>query len=185
METMSDFLTTKEVATLLGLSEYTVRKKIREGEIKAIEPSSSREGWKIDKKSLYEYEKNNKKSMFGNVLYRTIAGAGAGLLARSVLPGIGIPLAVAAGAGAAVASIMSSEKDSDGKDVKMTEAMYNLEIERVDNDIKAIELQIERQKLEEDSVENKRIILDLELQITNLKREKQGYRWEIEQMREQ
>ncbi len=50
-----NFYTTKEVAELLKISEYTVRKKIREGEIKA-EPGKA---YRISKDDLEEYIKNN------------------------------------------------------------------------------------------------------------------------------
>lgn len=50
-----NFYTTKEVAELLKISEYTVRKKIREGEIQA-EPGKS---YRISKDALEEYLENN------------------------------------------------------------------------------------------------------------------------------
>ena len=46
-----NFYTTKEVAELLKISEYTVRKKIRDGEIKA-EPGKA---YRIRKEDLEEY----------------------------------------------------------------------------------------------------------------------------------
>ena len=50
-----NFYTTKEVAELLKMSEYTVRKKIRNGEIKAERGKAHR----ISKDDLEEYIKNN------------------------------------------------------------------------------------------------------------------------------
>ena len=46
-----DFFTIKEVAELLKISEYTLRKKIRDGELKA-EPGKS---YRISKRDLEEY----------------------------------------------------------------------------------------------------------------------------------
>lgn len=50
-----NFYTTKDVATLLNISEYTVRKKIRDGEIKA----SGGKSYRISKEDLETYIKNN------------------------------------------------------------------------------------------------------------------------------
>lgn len=50
-----NFYTTKEVAELLKISEYTVRKKIRDGEIKA-EPGKA---YRIRKEDLEEYMRDN------------------------------------------------------------------------------------------------------------------------------
>lgn len=49
-----NFYTTKEVADLLNISEYTVRKKIRDGELKA-EPGKA---YRISKEVLQEYMNN-------------------------------------------------------------------------------------------------------------------------------
>ena len=49
-----NFYTTKEVADLLKISEYTVRKKIRDGELKA-EPGKA---YRISKDVLQEYMNN-------------------------------------------------------------------------------------------------------------------------------
>lgn len=45
---------TKDAANLLNISEYTVRKKIRDGELKAT-LSSSKTGYRIDKEELQNY----------------------------------------------------------------------------------------------------------------------------------
>lgn len=50
-----NFYTTKDVAALLNISEYTVRKKIRDGELKAEAGKS----YRISKDALEEYIKNN------------------------------------------------------------------------------------------------------------------------------
>ena len=49
------FYTTKEVAELLKTSEYAIRKKIREGEIKA----EAGKAYRITKEALEEYIENN------------------------------------------------------------------------------------------------------------------------------
>lgn len=50
-----NFYTTKDAAALLNISEYTVRKKIRDGEIKA----SGGKSYRISRDDLEEYMRNN------------------------------------------------------------------------------------------------------------------------------
>ena len=54
--------TVTEAAKILNLTEYTVRKKIREGEIKAIRGKSDREGYRIPFNELVRYAQNNGRS---------------------------------------------------------------------------------------------------------------------------
>ena len=70
------FYNTKEAAELLSLSEYTVRKKIRDGEIKA-EVVQGKAGYRISKSDLEEYmgqrnssktEENLNEHSFGNLI---------------------------------------------------------------------------------------------------------------------
>ena len=49
-----EYYTTEEVAKISGLSDYTVRKKIREGELRA-EGEGTRSGYRIRKENLLEF----------------------------------------------------------------------------------------------------------------------------------
>ena len=49
-----EYYTTEEVAKISGLSDYTVRKKIREGELRA-EGEGTRSGYRIRKEDLLEF----------------------------------------------------------------------------------------------------------------------------------
>ena len=51
--------TVTEAAKVLGLTEYTARKKIRDGNIKAIKGSSDREGYRIPFDELMRYTENH------------------------------------------------------------------------------------------------------------------------------
>ncbi len=51
--------TVSEAAKVLGLTEYTVRKKIRDGDIKAVKGSSDREGYRIPIDELMRYAENH------------------------------------------------------------------------------------------------------------------------------
>ena len=51
--------TVAEASKVLGLTEYTVRKKIRDGDIKAIKGSSDREGYRIPLDELMRYAENH------------------------------------------------------------------------------------------------------------------------------
>ena len=55
-----EYYTTKDVAELFGLTEYTIRKKIREHELDAIPGASVREGYRITKDAVIEYAAKNK-----------------------------------------------------------------------------------------------------------------------------
>ena len=62
--------TVAEAAKVLGLTEYTVRKKIRDGDIKAIKGSSDREGYKIPLDELMRYDALCRKSRTLRNFYR-------------------------------------------------------------------------------------------------------------------
>ena len=65
--------TVSEAADILSLSEYTVRQKIREGEIKAVKGKSDREGYRIYHEDLMSYLRKNGKNR--NKSWLSIASA--------------------------------------------------------------------------------------------------------------
>ena len=84
--------TVAEAATILNLTEYTVRKKIREGQIKAVQGSSDREGYRIPQEEITRYLQNGGRG----ATIPGVAGLGfvsyvmpsAGTFGLGVMPGI-------------------------------------------------------------------------------------------------
>ena len=76
------FYTVKDAAEVLGLSEYTVRKKIREGEIKAVQGSSDRDGYKIPHDELVAYIQKAKRAGLAGM----VSGVGVGITAGIAMP---------------------------------------------------------------------------------------------------
>ncbi|BAL85006.1 hypothetical protein SELR_pSRC101990 (plasmid) [Selenomonas ruminantium subsp. lactilytica TAM6421] len=152
---VKDFFTTKQAAELLGLTEYTIRKKIRNNEIKAIPGSNVREGYKIEKESLLEYAKKNNVSPFKELSPFQLAFA----------------LNPVVGAGVGIYSLIKSIGfigNSDNNTIKDKERIYKLGIQRLDKEIEGLNLQIEALNLEDKSVENEKLILEKKIKINEL-----------------
>ena len=152
----NEFYTTKEAADILGLTEYTIRKKIRNNEIKATTGASVREGYKIDKESLFDFASRNKIA---------IAAIGAGLAAT-----VGAPFVVGSGIVGLVAGLglLNDEKDK-GTSIKGKKELYDLGIQRLETEIEGLNLQIEALELDGDSDDNKKNIIQLKIRINELK----------------
>lgn len=65
MPSSNKTFTVPEVADLLGLSEFTVRRRIKEGKLKAV-MDSKKQGYKISEDSLMEYA-NSQNSKVGSL----------------------------------------------------------------------------------------------------------------------
>ena len=57
------YYTVNEVAKIVGVTPFTVRKKIKIGELSANVPKNNRVGYKISKEALEDWIKNTKKGM--------------------------------------------------------------------------------------------------------------------------
>lgn len=156
----NEFYTTKEAADILGLTEYTIRKKIRNKEIKATPGASVREGYKIDKESLFDFASRNKIA---------IAAIGAGLAATVGAPFVA-PFVVGSGIVGLVAGLglLDNEKDK-GTSIKGKKELYDLGIQRLETEIEGLNLQIEALELDGDSDDNKKNIIQLKIRINELK----------------
>lgn len=117
-----EYYTTEEVAKISGLSDYTVRKKIREGELRA-EGEGTRSGYRIRKEDLLEflfkqrtftrnYEKAAKSWSEKEFATRISAlrTVGLGLGAAYALGKVAGKSFGAAAAGAALVGIMAANK---------------------------------------------------------------------------
>lgn len=161
---MSDekFFTVSEAAKILDLTEYTVRKKIREGQINAVPGASDREGYKIPYDEVIRYAQANKHSDFTGVAAGILGGLGLGL-------GIGLPI-MAIGFG--ISKLLDGIDDE-----KKNEADYkkiqDLSIESIKDEIQAIKFYIEALELEGENLssESKKKILEGRARIKLLERE--------------
>ncbi|MBR5908824.1 MAG: helix-turn-helix domain-containing protein, partial [Schwartzia sp.] len=75
-------LTVKEVAEQLGLSEYTVRKKIRDGEIEG-DRQSNRAGYQIPWESFRKYAERQDKKV-GSLWSKAAIVAGSSIVGRLI-----------------------------------------------------------------------------------------------------
>ncbi|MBQ4422671.1 MAG: helix-turn-helix domain-containing protein, partial [Schwartzia sp.] len=75
-------LTVKEVAEQLGLSEYTVRKKIRDGEIEG-DRQSNRAGYQIPWESFRKYAEQQDKTL-GSLWSKAALVAGSSIVGRLI-----------------------------------------------------------------------------------------------------
>lgn len=160
-----DQYTTREVADLLNLSEYTVRKKIRDQEINA-KGSSGRNGYRIDKEEVIKYANKHKISLLPM----------AAMAATVMSPVLGISLGAIASLGGFLSSVFTSVDNKKVDDDKKIE-LYDMAIERIKKDIDGLKMKIEALQLEaDDSIKCKKDILHLKMLIN----EKEGNIQEIE-----
>ena len=176
-----DYLTTKEAANILGVTEYTVRKKIRNNEIKAIPGATVREGYKIDKDSLIEYAKENKVNGFctGSTGLTGPAGIAGSALTPFQIGLVTNPL-FAAGVGIyGLLNKIGIIGDDDNDTIKDKKRLYELGIQRIEIEIEGLNLQIKALELEDKTVENEKKILEKKIRINELEQKKKEI--EIEQ----
>ncbi len=148
------YYTVSEAAKVLELTEYTVRKKIREGVINAIHGSSDREGYRISHDELIRYAKNNGRSEIINNL-------GVGLT-------VGVPLMVGVG----FSKVMDNLKGRKKKNVDY-EKIQKLSIESIQDEIDAIQYWIQALELDGEnlSIDDKKRILDAKARIKLLEKQ--------------
>ena len=74
--TEEKFFTVAEAAKILNLTDYTIRKKIREGQIKAVQGSSDREGYRIPQEEITRYLQNKGRGGIASSFIPGTAGLG-------------------------------------------------------------------------------------------------------------
>ena len=178
-----EYYTTKQAAEILGLTEYTVRKKLRNKEIKAIEGSSAREGYKIDKEDLEDYARRmaSKSSAISipSVLSNVYDGAtnaigknAVNFCAGAALASLSKPLMYTGLAFAGIAAlhkIYSFFEDEDENDSNtFSPEQYELLKKRIKTEIESCNLLKQLKELDEDSKEKERELLEIELTIKKL-----------------
>lgn len=168
-------LKVKDIAELTGMSEYTVRKKLREGEIEG-ERTSDREGYKVSRENLARYLQKAKKPFPAGLL----SGIGLGFAAggMGILGTLLLPLApILAGGGAAIAggiaSLMDDGKGDSQEKSGNSKEILDLSVGSLEDQIEAIQYSIQAIELKGDelSVEDKQKILTGKAQIKLLERQ--------------
>ena len=159
--------TVKEAAKLLGVSEYTVRKKLRDGDLKGV-ITSDKEGYKISSRELIDYLQKNDKPIPA-ALAALVPGAfaltaGAGALALGVSA---LPFGLLGGAFAGLASLFGRDKYEkvfkDGESLDLSVGSLRDQIDMIKYQIEALEL-----KGDNKSVEDEQKILEFKTQIKQL-----------------
>lgn len=140
--------TVSEAAKILGLTEYTVRKKIRDGDITAIKGSSDREGYRIPADEVMRYaEKHGGAEIFTEF---GLIGEALGTGLRKIFDGLS----------------SSKKKNPHSERIKtlMTESIRD-EIEATEYHIQALELDGD-----EMSKEDRKKVLEAKAKIKMLER---------------
>ncbi len=164
------FYTTAEAAKELGLSQYTIRKKIREGEIRASK-QSLKEGYFIPRSSLEKYRKEHPRSFAGAIATATTASMGLGLAAGIVPQALfrGLPvLGLATVVGEQVAKILT---DKNTMDKDRNKELLSLKKQQLEREAKAHQYDIETLEIKGGdnlTQEDKLKILDLKKKINNI-----------------
>lgn len=154
------FYTTKEASVLLNISEYTVRKKIREGDLKA-EVIPGKAGYRIAKADLEDYLNGKSRE-------------------KSVVPSE----SVASSDNASINTFGNSVKEIGKTVANNPDAIKNVDpellqsiIEGRQKDLKGLQLRLQMLELDDDgSTEFKRKKLALEIAINDLEAELQAYK---------
>ena len=149
------FYTVTEAAKILGLTEYTVRKKIRDGDLKGVK-ESDREGYRIPYEELIRYAQENRRSGIGKDFGLGIAAA--------ALPFV---------AGFGVATALSSLLNKGSKEKIFTEKIRNLSIESLRDEIEATQYYIQALEIDGDKItkEDKKRVLEAKAKIKFLERQ--------------
>ena len=174
------YYTVKDASEVLGLSEYTVRKKIREGEIAAIHGASDREGYKIPHDELIAYMKKSKRSgiagLFAGAKDSPALGFMVGVGAGAALPilGAAIPGALFGGLGlGGISKVVTDAMNGVKKEGVDEKEVLDLSVGSLQDEIDALKFWIEGLELNGDSlsVDDKKKILDAKVRIKLLERQ--------------
>lgn len=200
MKFTKDEYTTKEAAELLGLSEYTLRKRIRDKELNVL--GKRGKTYVISKEELERYSEEKRKK---GIL---VGGMANSLVAPMVTPLSNITsmntsdstlintskmisnLKTHSGLFGVMGTIFSSilykildnNIDFDKKDIKFYKEYYK----GVQKDLKVAQLELERLKLDKnDTVEYKKKELDLRMKIERIEQNLQAIKMKIDSMSSQ
>ena len=169
-----ELLTVKDVAELTGISEYTIRKKLREGEIKG-KRRSDREGYRVSRDDLLDYLQKAKKSIPVELAFSGGLGVGLATGSTGLLCSIVSPFAVALGAGVAgvFTSLFSKVNDALREKRGNYKEVLELSIDSLRHRIEALRYSIQALELKGDSlsVEEKQKILEGKAQIELLEQQ--------------
>lgn len=167
----------KEVAEMLGTSEFTVRRKIQNGQLQAT-IDSKKQGYRISEDSLKNFAKSQ-ESKIGS-LWRKPAAAGgaiktAGLV--SILPTLSSILALPLMAsGVDMPDGTNSEHSNFSKinDTNVIDKMIerlNIEIRDFDLQIKHLEFKIKNSRLDSDKIDEQEQLFQIQSQKLQVERE--------------
>lgn len=160
LATDDEFYTTRDASVLLEISEYTVRKKIREGEIKA-ETIPGKSGYRIRKSVLNEYmeNKNKGKNKSATTAVNTTSDKTSDAIFVESMAQLG-------------------EMIANNPEVKnMNPELLRRIVEGKQMDLKGLKLRLQMLELDgDDSTEFKKKKLKLEIAINNLEAEIQAYK---------
>ena len=161
--------TVQKVADLLGISEFTVRRRIKEGKLKA-EIGSKKHGYRVSLDSLMEYAKEQNLKIGSLWQQGAVIGGMASFgsrIANSVpmVPAMAVGALAGVGIGKALGRIIGlnrdlSEDDDKGNNVEIGElndiVVLEKIIERLNVELEDYDLQIEYQegKIKQSSLEN-------------------------------
>lgn len=147
MSSLDKTLTVQKVANLLGISEFTVRRRIKEGKLKA-EMGSKKHGYRVSLDSLMEYAKEQNLKI-GSLWQQgaVIGGVVASLASRisnslPTVPAIAVGALAGVGMSKVLSRILSSNYSS-----KNDAEEINLEVDEL-NDIAVLDKIIERLNVE-------------------------------------
>ncbi|WP_304067746.1 helix-turn-helix domain-containing protein [Megamonas hypermegale] len=188
---IKDNYTTKEAAQILGLSEYTVRKKIRDKELMI----SGKEGksYLISKNEIARYlKKQGKMGLMENIgsvsegaIGRTAIGSLLGSAIAATIPGAIIGGIIGGLTGNKVGSF-EMRCDTLFNDVKLNKNdvnFYKDYYEGRQQDLKVAKLEYERLMLDkEDTVEFKKKKLDIEMKIETIKSDLHAIKMKIDSL---
>lgn len=183
---LEDLLTVKDVAELTGMSEYTIRKKLREGEIEG-ELSSDREGYRVSRESLAKYLQKAKKPLPAGLFSGSSAGFAAGISGSGAgFTSGGLGLGVSSGGlgflgtllellleVSGIASLLENSTKAMQSKNENSEKILDLSTGSLEDQIEAIRYSIQALELKEGelSVEDKQKILAGKAQIKLLERQ--------------
>ena len=147
MSSADKTFTVQKVADLLGISEFTVRRRIKEGKLKA-EIGSKKQGYRVSLDSLMEYAKEQNLKIGSLWQQGAVIGGMASFGSRIVnslpmVPAMAVGALAGVGIGKALGRIIGLNRDLS----KDYEEEHNVEIDEL-NDIVVLDKIIERLNVE-------------------------------------
>lgn len=176
MDYSKDEYTTKEAASLLGMSEFTLRRKIRNKEIDVI--GKEGKSYIISKEEIERYIKEKR----GNVLVPTIAGPIIAKAAMSMIKGVSpavAPILYGKTFIQNLVDLFDNKDDNDDKNIGFYKNYYKSR----QKDLNISKLELERLMLDkDDTIEYKKKELDLRIQIESIEKDLQIIKMKIDSM---